>query len=104
MVSSFRSLEKATGYQKFFRLGLYGFTGPDTLRLRRGCCLARTWAVDDVLGTKEVGSTVDVLEAPSGGNSLSFTRVSICASLSSADETLASDRWTCVRHVKQASG
>ena len=47
--------------------------------------------VDDVLGTREVDSAVDVLEAPSG-NSLSFIRVSIYANLSSADDTLASDK------------
>uniref|UniRef100_A0A0E0IWN7 Uncharacterized protein n=1 Tax=Oryza nivara TaxID=4536 RepID=A0A0E0IWN7_ORYNI len=29
------SPEKTTGYQKFFRLGLYGCTGPDTSRLGR---------------------------------------------------------------------
>lgn len=47
--------------------------------------------VDDVLGAREVASAVDELEATSG-NSLSFTRVSICANLSSADDTLASDK------------
>ena len=47
--------------------------------------------VDDVLGTSEVDSAVDVLETPSG-NSLSFTKVSICANLSSADDTLPSDK------------
>lgn len=39
MVSSFRSAEKATGYQKFLRLSLYGWTGPDTLRFLLGCAL-----------------------------------------------------------------
>jgi hypothetical protein len=48
--------------------------------------------VVDVPGAnKEVGSAVDVLEPPSG-NSLSLTKVSILANLSSADDTLASDR------------
>jgi hypothetical protein len=91
IVSSFRSLEKATGYQKFFRLGLYGCTGPDTFRLRRGGFLFTTRDADDVLGAREVHSAVDALEPPSC-NSLSLTRVSICANLSRADDTLVSDR------------
>lgn len=47
--------------------------------------------MEDVLGAREVDSAVDVLEPPSGNN-LSLTRVSICASLSSAEDTLVSDR------------
>jgi hypothetical protein len=45
---------------------------------------------DDVLGAREVDSAVDVV--PPSGNSLSLTKVSICANLSSADDTLVSDR------------
>ena len=47
--------------------------------------------VDDVLGTRVVDSAVDVPETPPG-KSLSLTRVSICANLSSAVDTLASDK------------
>jgi hypothetical protein len=46
--------------------------------------------VDDVLGAWELDSTVDVL--PPSGNNLSLAKVSICANLSSADDTLVSDR------------
>ena len=47
--------------------------------------------MDDVLGAREVDSAVDEIELPSGNN-LSLTRISICANLSSADDTLASTR------------
>jgi hypothetical protein len=42
--------------------------------------------VDEVLGDRELDSAVDAL--PPSGNNLSLAKVSICANLSSADDTL----------------
>jgi hypothetical protein len=47
--------------------------------------------VDDILGIREVAWVVDEVEALSG-DSLSFTRVSICANLSRTDDTVACDK------------
>ena len=71
MVSSFRSLEKATGYQKFFKWGWYDWTGPDTFKLFRGCLLfSVTKEFAEVLGEEDVWATSVVLRSC---NSLSFT-------------------------------
>lgn len=77
MVSSFRSAEKATGYQKFLRLSLYGWIGPDTLRLLLGCAGAVFTAARGGVGVLGVWSNKSDPIVFLSCSSLSVTSVSM---------------------------
>lgn len=94
IVSSLRSFEKATGYQKFFKLEWYGWTGPETFRLLLlDLLLTGSLDAEEVLGVSVMHSILESHELFSC-KSLLLTSDSMYASLSRAAATLASDTWT----------
>lgn len=92
MVSSFRSHENATGYQKFFKLGWYDLTGPETFSPLLGNLFCEV-SMDDEEMLGDCASELNWSDLLSS-NSLSFTNFSMYANLSNAAPTLASDIWT----------